>query len=220
MQTSANQRGFTLIEVMVSGFASSIMVLALFAVYVQSHRLSEAVETQLSLNQEARLMMELLANGMTSTVSPDNDPFLYSGFHSHIPETTLAWLGDTNHQMMVGSKPSTNIQTTITCEGAGIPFTECVGTEDITVSGYLDMINPGPADNPAAILVAAQDPCERVRVSYVQLRLLDPFRAANPRNTPLEYSENYSTIYHIGVDEQFYGPSALVPANPINSCPP
>lgn len=205
------QTGFTLVEVLAASISASILVLAIFAVYVQSNQVMESIAAQLRLNQEARIMMQILANGDPAGGANNRGyrgAFADGGGIGAIPDifTISATAGELNAlQRNATAVSSTFGDVDVECRSAVFEVEGCViAGQLITRNGYVDTFEDAEVElnNRQGI----SDYCgasngENERVAYVGFRLVEPHRAADQRSTALEFSQTYSGIFYLHQEE-------------------
>jgi type II secretory pathway component PulJ len=197
--TSTNKEaGFTLIEVMIAGTLSLLVLLPGYAMLKNTYRFADVVQSRFQQNAQARQVIELLGDGSAQfgVVANARGFAMVEGLRSRsaIPTGwTLRQSGqftmtDSNNLVVSGDLvPSLTVQ----CSSAGVPIPDCTGAETRTVQGWLGR-------DPTLVTSSGQ-------TVGVGISITDPFRAqrlAKPSSSgPVgAATENYRTMFGLNVE--------------------
>lgn len=187
------QAGFTLMEVMMAGTASMLILLAATAILMRGYRWYDEVQNQLVLNQHARETFDILANGARSTNNGnDGIPYLY-GLRGRQAAPTGASLRS-NYSLQYASNgltvtPDRFAAMTVTCTGTAKPLPDCAAAQTKTVTGWMGndvgiSYTEGNVDG---------------RTINITITITDPVQAQRAEN--ITASETYRTTFTMNRDE-------------------
>jgi Tfp pilus assembly protein PilW len=188
-----SQTGFTLFEVMAASVASIAVIAPAIAFMLDAYDWYAEVQSELTLNREARQAFDLIGNGAKmATNGNDATPYLY-GLRGRlaIPAVPLR----ANYSLQYASnnltaKGDSIAGMTVTCTNSAQPFPDCATAGQIkTVAGWM---GNDPVLNAATRSTAN-------RTVEVTITLTDPFQAQRAVN-PIMATETYRTIFTLNRD--------------------
>jgi prepilin-type N-terminal cleavage/methylation domain-containing protein len=186
------QAGFTLIEVMIASVASMAVIAPAIAVMFNAIDWYAEIQSQITLNREARQAFDLIGNGAKAgTNGNDATPYLYGvRGRNAAPAGTLR----SNYMLQYQSNNLTVngdalASMAVTCTGAGVPLPDCAASQTKTVAGW---IGTDLSLNSASRSVVG-------RTVETVVTISDPFQAKRSPN-PASASETYRTIYTLNRD--------------------
>lgn len=192
------EAGFTLIEAMIAGTLSLLVLLPAYAMLNRTYRFADVIQSRSQQNAQARQVLELLGDGSAPFGTQTNARgfAMVEGLRSR-PAMPTGWtlrqasqftMSDSNSLVVSGDQvPSFSVQ----CAGAGFPIPDCTGAETRIVQGWLGR-------DPT--LVQSSSSTVGVGIS-----ITDPFRAQRLASTPSSASvsgatETYRTIFGLNVE--------------------
>lgn len=190
---SANDAGFTLVEVMVAGTMAVLLALPAYALLAATYRFADKVQSRFHQNEQARQVLSLLGDGSAQSGLTANARGyrMVEGLRSR-PAIPSSWPLRTAGQFVMTDSNSLSISgdavpnLQIQCVAAGIPIPDCKGTGTLTIAGWV-------GSDPT--LAAASPQTVGVGVS-----IIDPYRAQRMAKTPSSTAESYRTIFGLNVE--------------------
>lgn len=203
-----DQGGYTLIELMIANALTLVVALAILVLWYHAERELESLLTNLRLNQEMRLVAELLRDGGAQGGDGtwvEGLHFISTGELSPLDETTTLTTVAANtltlgsntlrlwkHRLVLvkgGSDPETlptlsSSQTNaqVPCRGTSLPHPDCTGNALLTVEGLVTSVSVDPVTRSAA-----------GQTAEVEVVLVDPLRAWDPNLTADRITETFRT---------------------------
>ena len=188
------QAGFTLIEVMIASVTSMAVMMPALVFMFRSYDWYASVQSELTLNREARQVFDLLGNGARASVNGyDGMPYFY-GIHGRKTAPTPASLRSnytmqysSNHMTMAGDSIASM---TVTCTAAATPMPDCAAAGDTkTVAGWIGK----------DFTVDATARSVNSRTTEVMVTLTDPFQAQRADN-PATATQTYRMLFTLNRD--------------------
>ena len=191
------QAGFTLIEVMIAGTLSLMVLLPAYAMLNRTYRFADVIQSRFQQNAQARQVLELLGDGSAQFGTQANARgfAMVEGLRSR-PAIPPGWvlrqasqfsMTDSNGLVVTGDQVT---PLSVQCNGAGVPIPDCTGAEARTVQGWLGR-------DPVLVQSSSQ-------TVGVGLSVTDPFRAQRLGNKSSSgpagaATELYRTMFGLNV---------------------
>jgi prepilin-type N-terminal cleavage/methylation domain-containing protein len=188
-----SQAGFTLLEVMIASAASMAVIAPALVFMLDAYDWYAEVQSELTLNREARQVFDLIGNGAKSaTNGNDGTPYLY-GLRGR--KATPAAALRTNYALRYQSNnltvPGDSFGTrAVTCTSLAVPLPDCPAT--VVTKLVMGWIGSDPLLNSATRSSAN-------RTVEVTVTVTDPFQAQRAAN-PVSASETYRTVFTLNRD--------------------
>jgi len=178
------EAGFTLIEVMLAGTLSMLLLLPAYALLAATYRFADAVESRFHQSEEARQVLSLLGDGSASFGMVEglrSRAALPSGWV--LRQAGQFVMTDGSRPQLAGDAvPSLVVQ----CTGAATPVPDCKSTEALTVQGWM-------GSDPVLAMASAQ-------VAGVSIAITDPYRAQRVAKYPGSVTEAYRSMFGLNVE--------------------
>lgn len=189
-----SQRGFTLMEVMVSTMATAVVIAAASAFLLRFLAWYDELSAKIAMNRHARETYEVLSlGGLASTTGNDGTKNVY-GLRERFAVPTSSMR--TNYSLRYISNnltltPDLISGMSITCTGTGTPMPDCTsGSGTKTVTGWL---GSHPQTNTSTRSVSNKT----VEVTFAIMNPFETQRAVSPS----VFAENYHFIFTLNRNE-------------------
>lgn len=188
------QRGFTLFEVMVAVAVSATVLAPAMALLFATMEWNDQAMSQIRLNQQARAVHSLLADGARFGTNGTDGTRSGYGLHGMTvaPSGTLRAtyrLGFVSNGHTVMSDQFAPVS--VRCTGAGTPIPDCASASQTkTMSGFLSQ----------DVSMNVEDRSVDNRTAEVSFTLTDPFQAQRLEN-PAQATQTYRAIFTL-LDQQ------------------
>jgi prepilin-type N-terminal cleavage/methylation domain-containing protein len=189
-----SQRGFTLMEVMVSTMATAVVIAAASAFLLHFLAWYDELSAKIAMNRHARETYEVLSlGGLASTTGNDGTKNVYGLRERFAPPTSSM---RTNYSVRYISNnltltPDLIAGMSITCTGTGTPMPDCTsGSGTKTVTGWL---GSHPQTNTSTRSVSNKT----VEVTFAIMNPFEIRRAVSPS----VFAENYHFIFTLNRNE-------------------
>ncbi len=183
-----SQSGFTLIELMMSSMVVGVLTLAASAMLFRAFAWYDEASSKIKINQQARAVFNIVANGATAASAGDDGTFYVYGIRgknvadnpSGMEEDYRLRYRSNNLEFYSDTFPDVTIQ----CVSAGQPLPGCLGTEAILVKGWI------------AADLEVEDSVRSVAggTAEVTISIVDPFQVQRAENGA-NFSESYRHIF-------------------------
>ena len=189
----SSQRGFTLMEVMVSTSATAIVIAAASAFLLKFLTWYDELSARIAINRHARETYEVLSlGGRAGTTGNDGTRNLY-GLRERFAPPTGSMLD--NYALRYQSNnltltPDLTAGMSITCTGGGTPLPDCSAGAAKTVTGWM---GNAIGTNSASRSVSGRT----VEVSFT---IMNPFQVQRAKS-PALFAENYRAIFTLNRGE-------------------
>lgn len=188
------QKGFTLLEVMFAATTGMFIMLPAIEIMFRSYAWYAEVQTQLTLNRQAREAFDVISNGgRLASNGNDGTPYVY-GMHGRKSAPsgslrnnyTLSYLS--NNLTLRGD---TMASMTVTCSASAKPLPDCTAAgQSKTVAGWIG--------NDASLTTSLRS--INSRTVEVILTMVDPYEAQRMK-VPANATTTYRTVLTLNRDE-------------------
>ena len=193
-QRLARQRGFTLMEVMVSTSATAVVIAAATAFLLKYITWYDELSAKIAMNRHARETYNMLSlGGYSSSGGNDGTKNLY-GINERFGTPSSSSLR-TNYAFRYISNnltltPDLTASMTIACNGTATPMPDCSGTGNKTVTGW---IGNGMTVNTSSRSVSGKT----VEVTFT---IMNPYEIQGAVS-PSVFAESYHAVFTLNRDE-------------------
>ena len=189
-----SQRGFTLMEVMVSTMATAVVIAAASAFLLRFLAWYDELSAKIAINRHARETYEVLSlGGLASTTGNDGTKNVY-GLRGHFAAPTRSMRSNYSLRYISNNltlTPDLLASMSITCTGTGIPIPDCTsGSGTKTVNGW---IGAAASTNTSSRSVSN-------KTMEVTFTIMNPFEIQRAVS-PSVFAENYHAIFTFNRDE-------------------
>lgn len=190
----ADQRGFTLMEVMVSTAATAVVIAAATAFLLKFLAWYDELSSRIAINRHARETYQVLSlGGRSASAGNDGTKNVYGlRGHNQVPSSSMR----NNYSLRFISNnltltPDLVTSMSITCSGTGTPMPDCTsGAGTQTVTGW---IGANISTNTASRSVSGKT----VEVTFTVMNPVQIQRAVSPSL----FAENYHAIFTFNREE-------------------
>jgi len=189
-----SQRGFTLMEVMVSTVATAVVIAAASAFLLRFLAWYDELSAKIAMNRHARETYEVFSlGGLAGTTGNDGTKNLYGLRERYAPPASSM---RSNYALSYISNnltltPDLLAGMSITCTGTGTPMPDCSsGSGTKTVTGWL---GSDPQTNTGSRSVSGKT----VEVTFTIMNPFEIQRAVSPS----VFAENYHVIFTLNRNE-------------------
>ena len=189
-----SQRGFTLMEVMVSSMATAVVIAAASAFLLRFLGWYDELSAKIAMNRHARETYEVLSlGGLASTTGNDGTMNVY-GLRGHFTAPTRSMRSNYSLRYISNNltlTPDLIASMSVTCTGTGVPLPDCTsGAGTKTVKGWL---GSHPQTNTSSRSVSNKT----VELTFTIMNPFEVQRAVSPS----VFAENYHVIFTLNRNE-------------------
>jgi len=189
-----SQRGFTLMEVMVSTMATAVVIAAASAFLLRFLGWYDELSSRIAINRHARETYDVLSlGGVASTTVNDGTTNVY-GLRGHFAAPTSSMRSNYSLRYISNNltlTPDLMASMSITCTGTATPMPDCTsGGGTKTVKGWLG----------AAVSTNTSSRSVSNKTMEVTFTIMNPFQIQRAVS-PAVFAENYHAIFTFNRDE-------------------
>lgn len=189
-----SQRGFTLMEVMVSTMATATVIAAATAFLLRFLGWYDELSARIAINRHARETYELLSlGGVASTTGNDGTKNVY-GLRGHFAAPTRSMRSEYSLRYISNNltlTPDLMAGMNITCTGTAVPIPDCTsGAGTKAVKGWIG----------AAVNTNTSSRSVSNKTVEVTFTIMNPFQIQRAVS-PSAFAENYHAIFTFNRDE-------------------
>jgi prepilin-type N-terminal cleavage/methylation domain-containing protein len=189
-----SQRGFTLMEVMVSTMATAVVIVAASAFLLRFLAWYDELSAKIAINRHARETYEVLSlGGLASTSGNDGTMNVY-GLRGHFAAPTRSMRSEYSLRYISNNltlTPDLTASMSIACTGTATPMPDCTsGAGTKTVKGWIG----------AAVNTNTASRSVSNKTMEVTFTIMNPFQIQRAVS-PSVFAENYHAIFTLNRDE-------------------